>query len=228
MKTHSEDFKENIGTGGRQIHSIISYGNTELTSELFSISYSYEGNVLKSVMKKLEIESLVDISLNTVVNWQFGVLVDNDYEYLNYGDYIVYKSEKKEDTDTFIITCYDKMLFSMKPYTNINVNYPINIRNYISAIANHLNLNFANVNDNTFANWNKEIPNEKYLDASGNDIGYTFRDVLDELAQVTGSTICINNNDELEIRYITNTLDTITGKHLKNINVKFGEKYRTS
>ena len=54
MKTHSEDFKENIGTGGRQIHSIISYGNTELTSELFSISYSYEGNVLKSVMKKLE------------------------------------------------------------------------------------------------------------------------------------------------------------------------------
>ena len=120
------------------------------------------------------------------------------------------------------------MLFSMKPYTNINVNYPINIRNYISAIANHLNLNFANVNDNTFANWNKEIPNEKYLDASGNDIGYTFRDVLDELAQVTGSTICINNNDELEIRYITNTLDTITGKHLKNINVKFGEKYRTS
>lgn len=228
MKQHTANFKENIGKGGRQIHSKIIYGNTVLESELYSINFSYEGNILKSVMKKLEIETSENIALNTILNWQFGVLVGNSYEYLDYGNFIVYKNEINEDTGNYNITCYDKMLFSMKPYTNINVNYPITIRNYISAIANYLNLNFANVNDNTFANWNREIPNEKYLDASGNDIGYTFRDVLDELAQVTGSTICINNNDELEIRYITITLDTITGKHLKNINVKFGEKYRTS
>ncbi len=227
MKTHSEEFKENIGTGGRQIHSIISYDNTELTSELFSISYSYEGNILKSVMRKLEIESSVDIPIDTEINWQFGVLVDNDYEYLDFGNYIVYKSEKQEDADTYLLTCYDKLLYSMKDYENIGVVYPITIRDYINALCTYLGLTFANASD-SFANWNKEIPNEKYLDASGNSLGYTFRDVLDELAQVTASTICINENDELEIRYITNSLDTITGKYLKDVNVKFGEKYRTN
>lgn len=227
MKAHSEDFKENIGTGGRQIHFIISYGNTELTSELFSISYSFEGNILKSVMKKLEIESSVDIPLNTVVNWQFGVLVGENYEYLDYGDFIVYRSEKKEDTDTFIITCYDKMLFSMKPYENIGVVYPITIRDYITRLCNYLGLIFEKGND-TFANWNKIIPNEKYLDASGNDIGYTFRDVLDELSQVTAGTIVINENGNVDIKYISNSLDTITGRYLKDVNVKFGEKYRSS
>ena len=56
-------------------------------------------------------------------------------------------------------------------------------------------------------------------------MGYKFRDVLDELAQVTGSIICINNDDELEIRYITETNDTINEDFFKDINVNFGEKY---
>ena len=224
MKTHSEDFKINIGTGGRQIHSIITYDNIELTSELFSISYSYEGNILKSVMKKLEVECSINIPLNTEINWQFGVLVDEDYEYIDMGNFIVYKSEKQEDKETYLLTCYDKLLKSMKEYENIGVIYPINIRDYLTAICNYLQLPFAN-SETIFANWNKIIPNEKYLDASGNSLGYTFRDVLDELAQVTASTICINKDDEIEIRYINNTLDTITGKYLKNVNVNFGQKY---
>ena len=225
MKTHTADFKEAIAKGGRQIHSKILYGLEELESELYSITYSYEGNILKSVMKTLEVETTVDIPINEEIKWLFGVLVDEEYEYLDYGNFIVYKSEFNEDTGHFTLTCCDKMLYSMKPYENMNINYPITVRSYISEIANYLGLDFANENDTSFANWNKEIPNEKYLDANGNDIGYTFRDVLDELAQVTASTICINDDDELEIRYITNTLDTITGKHLKDINVKFGEQY---
>ena len=59
-----------------------------------------------------------------------------------------------------------------------------------------------NINDE-FANYNKQITSEKYLDSEGNSLGYTYRDVLDELAQVTASTICIDeDDDELEIRYI--------------------------
>ena len=225
MKIHTADFKEAIAKGGRQIHSKILYGLEELESELYSITYSYEGNILKSVMKTLEVETTVDIPINEEIKWLFGVLVDEDYEYLDYGNFIVYKSEFNEDTGYYTLICCDKMLYSMKPYENMNINYPITVRSYISEIADYLGLDFANESDTSFANWNKEIPNEKYLDASGNDIGYTFRDVLDELAQVTASTICINDDDELEIRYITNTLDTITGKHLKDINVKFGEQY---
>lgn len=227
MRSHVGSFKNMLPYVGRKIDNIITYGQTTLHDELYSVSKHYEANILKSVMRQLDIESSVDIPLGTVVNYQFGLEIFGDYEYLDYGNYVVYKSEKQEDKGTYKITCYDKMLYSMKNYEAMNITYPITIRNYINAICNKLGLVFANINDE-FANYNKEIQNELYLDIDGNSLGYTFRDVLDELAEVTASIICINEDtDELEIRYPNETNDTINEEFLKDINVKFGEKFGT-
>ena len=242
MKTHTSAFKTKIKKLGRELDSVITYelngetielGNTELNS----VSPYYEGGILKSVMKVLDIDSNIDIPLETVINYQFGIKVRNDnvqdyrdnYDYIDFGNYVVYKSEKQEDTNSYKIICYDKMLYSMKEYENLNITYPITIRNYISAIANYMNVDFANETD-TFANYDKQIPNELYLSYNSDtqkwdSLGYTFRDVLDELAEVTASTICINDDDELEIRYITNSGDTIDEEYLKDINVNFGKQY---
>lgn len=230
MKIHTNDFKNELIKFGREIDCVISYelsGETiELgSSELNSITPHYEGSILKSVMKQLDIESNVEIPKGTVLNCQFGLKVNGEYEYLNFGNYVVYDVEKQEDTKDYKITCYDKILYSMKSYESMNISYPITIRNYINQICNKLGLTFKNINDE-FANYDKEITTELYLDSEGNDLGYTFRDVLDELAQVTASTICINEStDELEIRYINDTNDLIDEYYLKDVNVKFGEKY---
>ena len=212
MKTHTSNYKDGIKEFGREIDSIITYTDSnnnvvELGSEeLNSITPHYNGAILKSVMKQLDIDSNEDIPLGTEINYQFGLYVNGSYEYLNFGNYIVYSSEKQEDLNSYKIICYDKMLYSMIPYESMSIIYPITIRNYIGAICSKLGLTFKNSSD-TFANYNKEIPNELYLDTDGNDLGYTFRDVLDELAQVTASTICINeDDDELEIRYINQTV----------------------
>lgn len=210
MKTHTTEFKENISLFGKEIDSKITYelnGETiELgTEDLNSVTPHYEGAILKSVMKQLDIDSNVEIPLETILTYQFGVKVENSYEYISFGNYVVYSIEKQEDTNSYKIVCYDKMLYSMKSYENMNITYPITIRDYINAICTHLGLDFKNANE-TFANYDKTITSELYLDENGDDLGYTFRDVLDELAQVTASTICINeNDDELEIRYINNT-----------------------
>ena len=229
MKAHTSAFKDAIKTFGRELDNKITYTiggiTTELgNEELNSVSPHYEGAILKSVMKQFDLDSNVLIPIGTVVNYQLGVKVNNAYEYLDYGNYIVYKIEKKEDTDSYKIICYDKMLFSMIDYDSTGITYPITIRDYISAICSKLGLTFANASS-TFANYDKTISSELYLDSNGNSLGYTFRDVLDELAEVTASTICINDYDELEIRYINNTNDTIDEEFLKNINVNFGEKY---
>ena len=229
MKTHTSAFKENIKKFGRELDSIISYeleGETiELGGEsLNSVTPHYQGAILKSVMKQLDIDSNVDIPIGTELNYQFGIKINNSYEYLDFGNYIVYSSEKQEDTNSYKIVCYDKMLYSMKDYENIGVTYPITIRSYINAICTYLGLIFANSSD-TFANYDKQIPNELYLSSDGTPLDYTFRDVLDELAQVTASTICINDDDELEIRYINDTEDTIDEEYLKDVNVNFGEKF---
>ena len=220
MKVHSDGFKQQIKLMGKEIDSIITIENTVLgKNELNAVTPSYQGALLKSVMKELHIDSNVDIPLNSVLNYKFGVKVNGEYEYLDFSNYVVYKSEKQEDTRSYNITCYDKMLYSMKEYEDLSITYPITIRDYIKAICDHLGLVFASYNDN-FANYDKEIPNELYL-----GLGYTFRDVFDELSQVTASTICINENDEVEIRYINETNDVIDEEYLKDVNVNFGEKY---
>ena len=229
MKVHTNDFKTNISSYGRDLNSILTYelnGETvELgNDDLNSISPHYKADILKSVMKQIDIDSNVDIPLGTEINYQFGVKVNGQYEYLDYGNYIVYSSEKQEDLRSYKIVAYDKMLYSMVDYESLGITYPITIRNYINAICTHLGLTFKNAS-NTFANYNRQIQNELYLDSQGNSMGYKFRDVLDELAQATGSTICIDDNDELEIRYITETNDTIEEEFFKDINVSFGEKY---
>ena len=225
MKVHTTAFKEQIKEMGRELDSIITYGEAVLGNEqLNAVTPSFQGGILKSVMKQLDIDSNVPIPIGTILNYQFGVKVNGEYEYLNFGNYVVKDVEKQEDTMSYKITCYDKLLFSMKDYAKMPITYPITIRSYINALCSFLGIRFANNND-TFVNYNKIIPNELYLDTNGNSIGYTFRDVLDELAQVTASTICLNDNDELEIRYINDTGDTIDEEFLKNVNVNFGERY---
>ena len=229
MKTHTNAFKENIKTLGRELDSKITYelnGDTiELgSSQLNSVTPHYEADILKSVMKQLDIDSNVEIPIGTEINYQFGLKVNNSYEYLDFGNYIIYSSEKQEDTRSYKIVAYDKMLYSMKDYEDLGVTYPITIRNYITALCDKIGLTFANEND-TFVNYDKEILNELYLDTEGNSLNYTYRDVLDELAGATASIICINKDDELEIRYPSTTGDTINEEYLKDINVNFGEKY---
>lgn len=225
MKLHTNEYKQKINLMGKEIDSKISFGDTVLgKDDLNAVTSSVQSALLKSAMKQLEIDSNVEIPLETVLTYQFGVKVNGEYEYLNFGNYVVYKAEKQEDTGSFKLTCYDKMLYSMKDYVDIGIQYPITIRDYTKKICEFLGLNFKNANEE-FANYDKIIPNELYLNANNDSIGYTFRDVFDELAQVTASMICINENDEVEIRYINDTGDIIDEEYLKDVNVNFGEKY---
>lgn len=229
MKTITNDYKTEVKSFGRQLDSIISYELNGATIELGkedlnSVTLRYEGSILKSVMKQLDIDSNVEIPLKTVLNYQFGVFTGEEYEYINLGNFVVYKVEKQEDTSSYKITCYDKMLYAMKDYQSLEVEYPITVRSYIEELCNKLGLTFKN-SESEFVNYDKEISNEVFLDASGSSLGYTYRDVLDQLAEVTASTICVDNNDQLEIRYITETNDTINEEFLKSINVNFGKKY---
>jgi len=217
MKTHSIDFKNQLTELGRELRGIITYDNITLEEEINSITPHYEADILKSVMKQLDLELSVDIPLETVINCQIGILVNGDYEMLDYGNYVVYSSEKQEDTETYKIVCYDKMLYSMKEYEELGVSYPISIKNYLTALGNKIGLNVAN---NIFYNQNLTIPSELYLGQN-----YTYRDVLDEIAQATGSIICINDNDEIEVRY-TNDLTQYNQAEGTSIQITDAEEFQ--
>lgn len=217
MKAHTTGFKNAIKNLGRQLRAVITYGNVTLEEEIYAVTPHFEGGILKSIMKQLDLELSVDIPLETVLNCQIGILVNGNYEMLNYGNYVVYKSEKQEDTNTYKLTCYDKMLYSMKQNEDLGITYPKSIKNYLIAICNKLGLTLKT---DTFQNESRMIQDELYL-----GLDYTYRDILDEIAQATGSIIYLNENDEVIVKYPTQTNDTIDEEFLKDVNVDFGQMY---
>lgn len=227
MRAHSQEFKDKIKEFGRQVDSKITFGETELGNEqLNAVTPVLQSAMLKSVMKELDIDSNVEIPVGNVVNYKLGIKLDSgDYEYLDYGFYQIYSCEKQEDTSSYNIIAYDSMLNSMREYISLQSaiilekEFPMTVRDYLQCLCTDIGLGFYNLNDE-FANYDKIIESDIYA-----NIGYTYRDILDELAQVTASNIIINDLNQVEIKYITDTEDTIDEEYLKDINVKFGEKY---
>ena len=217
MRKHTKEFKSSISTFGRELDSKITVLGTELILEkedLFSITPITNSTLLKTVMKEVDFESKKQIGIGQEVNVKSGVKVNGEYEYIDYGNYSVYKSEYKAETDTYSHICYDKMLKTMIDYTPLDITYPINLREYINAIATKCGLEFADKNS-AFANYNTSI-NEDHF-SNGN---YTFRDVLDYIAQLVGGWLCINDNDELEIRYpeLAKNYDKVSGENVSFIS----------
>ena len=113
MKTHTSSFKEQIKLMGKEIDSRITFGDTVLgKDDLNAITPSYQGAILKSVMKQLDIDSNVEIPIGTILTYEFGLKVNGEYEYINYGNYVVYSIEKQEDTNSYKIVCYDKLSYN--------------------------------------------------------------------------------------------------------------------
>lgn len=234
MKSHTSEFKEEIKLLGKQQDVRITYTiNDEqivLSSEdINSATPNYEASLLKSVMKGLDLDSNVDIPLGTEIKFEYGLLVNGVYEYLNYGNYIVYSSKKQEDTLSYSIKCYDKLLYSMKDYEHIEVDYPCKIKKFLTELCKKIGLEFK---DSTFANQDREFANELFMtineDGTYSSMGYTYRDVLDQIAETTGGCICMTLDDKVEVRYINKTNDTIDEEYINDTNVNFGEKYRTN
>ena len=106
---------------------------------------------------------------------------------------------------------------------------PCKIKQYLVALCNKIGLQFK---DSDFANASRQITNELFMtineDGTYSSMGYTYRDVLDQIAETTGGCICITLDDKVEVRYINETNDTIDEEYINDTNVNFGEKYRTN
>ena len=226
MKTHTTTFKDKIKDMGRMLYVRVSWNNNANYVDnlnIVSMNLHYEADLLKSVMKQLDLESKVNITEGTIITVTAGIITQITQdgrelaESLNYGQFVVYKSEKAEDGNYYKITCYDKMIYAMKQNEDLQITYPITIKNYLNAVANKIGLQ---VEDTTFYNQNLQIPAELFV-----GLEYTYRDILDNIAEATGSIICINSNNKIEVRYPNQTNDTINEEYLKDTNINFGEAY---
>ena len=223
MRIHSQDFKNAVSAYGREIKHKITYwenGEQKEVEDIISANSITNTDLLKTVMKEFYFNSKKQIDKGTIVKYQFGVKVNNTYEYLNFGEYIIKENDWNADTNSFVHTCYDAMLNTMVSYyTPIDAEYPITVNNYIKLIANECGLEFANYNI-PFCNYDVLI-NEDHF----NNGNYTFRNVLDYLAEIVAGWIIINRNGRLEIKYPTNTNEIFDKDFLSDVNITFKNKY---
>lgn len=185
---------------------------------IYSVDIIKNGTLLRSLMKQCNIEMKEDFNIGSVFNVKLGILVENNYEYLNYENFIVYSKEYNVENETWQYVCYDEMLWSMIKYTRLDISYPITVREYINVIANKMGISFLDSN-NTFVNYDKLIKKDYF---TGKNV--TYRDILDKLSEITASNILIYSG-QLHIAYPNEANDIINEINLKDVNINFGKQF---
>ena len=233
-------FKEAINEYGKQITASFVYSGVRYKDEqIISMNPHYEGSLLKTVMKCLDIEldgelleepsAIVGIAIagkavtgvglateiNTIKFPRFGVKTDDtDYSYIEFGSYLIKESKKDEESQTISLECYDFMLQSMIPYDlSLDYTQDVTVKDFLDAICDRLGWKKGYT---TFHNCDVLIDEEKY------DISDTFRDALDDIAEVAGGMIGFVD-DALTVIYPTNSGEVIDEENLKSLTI--GKKY---
>ena len=235
-------FKAAIQEYGKEITaSFVCGGVTFADNQIISMIPHYDGKLFSTVMRCLDIQveagvqsaeaavagqavagvSVVGgantIDADVITSPQLGVkaMGDTEYSYKTFGTYII-KSQKKDDDTGFLdLECYDLMLQSMIPY-DIEIDYaagPITVKDLLDAICSRLGWKTGY---GTFTNSDAVIDGEKF------DNTYTFRDVLDQIAQVAAGVIAFKS-DTLCVLYPTSTGEIIDASNLRALTI--GEKY---
>ena len=214
-------FKEAIQEYGKEITaSFVCGGVTYGDTEIISMNPHFEGSLLRSVMKCMDIEVkrgtvLTDTLIKTP---KFGVKApgDADYSYKEYGTYIIKEQKSDEEQDTVILECYDLMLQAMVPF-DLAITYPVTIEAFLDAICDRFGW-AKGYKQTGFTNRYLTIDKALY------DEKYTYRDVLDEIAQVGGESIVFVGDELCFVNPMYSANEgTLDASNLKSL--KIGEVY---
>lgn len=190
--------------------------NTYIRSEddLISVKVSGEGALCKTLMKKFEGKFLGEHNLlGLVVNVGIGVKVaGGTYEYIDYGKFLITETTSIKDSETTTVVGYDLMIKTMKAYEPF-ATYPINLIDFASGIAGQCGLTLGNT---VFVNSTWSVPGELYENIK--DI--TYRDIITQIAEASGSIAMIGSDDKLYFKSIYNTTEQITYENLFKLKLE--------
>ena len=195
----------------------------DITAEdIYSSKVVIHGDLLKTMMKELDFEIKQDIKVGSIVDFKFGLKVNGQYEYVDYGEFIVQNKEFNEDTKTYSYVAYDKMLFTMIPYEEQDISEltgPYTLFDLASYCCQYCGLNLG---VEYFPNEDREI-NDDTLSILKNG-NFTFRDVLDFITEVTGCSSYMIG-DDFVINAPEETGLTLYADSFKDTNVTFSKMY---
>lgn len=210
MITVSNDFKTQMKAVSKQLLAYVTDGTDEITEldDLKKLKIYTESSLLKTVLRKVEIEHFgTHAYLGEEVNVGLGVDISGTPEYIDYGTFKIYKSEDVKESESVKLTGYDKMYESLVAWDLdpiYDLTYPTTLLGLLQAICTRFGWTLATT---TFPNSTHEVASDVFT-----GVVRTYREVLDYIAEASGSIIYFDVNDELTVAQInkTTSLETLT------------------
>lgn len=220
----SNDFKMAMKQPIKEIDAYIKISeDNKITSadDLISFKISCDTGMCKTAMRKLEGKYLGEHNiLGECVHVGFGVKLPNGmFEYLDYGTFLITEITTTKDTGVTQIIGYDKMINTMRKYTKLDIEYPIDLYTYTQKLCEKCGLTLGNTTFNTHNDW--PISQELWENIEN----ITYRDILVQIAQVTASTCIISNDDKVYFKCLTNTGEQLTYDNMIKLKLEpvYGE-----
>lgn len=179
------------------------------------IVYGFDGQLFKTIMKQIEItvknaKQIKDKS----INFQYGIYVNNNFEFIDLGDYYIKDAEDDKGKTEIVVTGYDKMINFMKTFkqSELQLTYPCTMLELIQKMCEVCGVDLYSTN---FFNADLEVP-EDYFTAQE----LTYRDVLEKVAQSTLTTIFIKDNKLYLHKLANNPVEKLDISYLTGLIVK--------
>ena len=179
------------------------------------LKYSFEGNLFKTIMKQIEITVKNAGELKDKnVNFKYGIYVNNDFEYIDLGDYYIKDVDDDKGKKELVVTGYDKMINFMKTFkqTELQLTYPCTMLTLLQKMCEVCGVELYSTN---FFNADLQV-NEDYFTAQE----LTYRDVLEKVAESTLTTIFIKDNKLYLHKLANEPVETLDASYLTGLTVK--------
>lgn len=195
--------------------SILKESNKVIAKEL---KYSFDGKLFKTIMKQIDItvKNANEIK-DKNINFQYGLYVDNKYEYVDLGDFYIKDVEDDKKKEELVVTGYDKMLNFMKPFkqSDLKLAYPCTIKQLSSRMGEICGVELYSTD---FYNSNLSIDEDFF---TVQDL--TYRDVLEKITQATLTTAFIKQNKLYFCKIGNEIVQKLDKSYLSNLII--GEKF---
>lgn len=202
-------------------------GNVIISGSAVTTSDDGEGNVTINVEgatvsindDEVSVDTQASIKLEKgteITSVSVGVKAPGgEFSMCDLGGCVINEVEWDKAMNSVVLKCYDEMIYSMVPY-DLVVTYPITVGNYLGAICSRFGWTLGTT---YFVNSDVEIEEEKF------DSTYTFRDVLDQIAQVSAGVIAFKDR-ELCVLYATQTDAVLKAENMiSSDGITIGELY---
>jgi len=217
----TSDFKLAMRGSARKVRARVVNGDDTIadTDDLQSLEITSEASLCRTVMRQAKAVYFGDH--NMLGNWVFPeigvVLPDTSVEYANYGGFIVTEVEENIGSAISTVKMFDRMYEALQRW-DLEPTYPITVLQLVQAICTQLSWTLATT---TFPNSTISITADLWSESQ-----MTYRDILNQVAELSGSIIYFNEDDELEIRQISaSVLETLAVGDLNSLKLEpvYGE-----